>query len=168
MGISIIVAVSDNDVIAKNGQIPWFVKGEQAIFKKITMGHPIIMGRKTHESIRRTLPGRLNIIISRNKEYEVEEGSVLVGSLEEALSMPDVVSNSEVFIIGGADIYSQSLAIADKLYLTRVHTTIEGGDKFFKFELKSWRMMSSKLYEKDLKEDRPFDFEFQIWQRREA
>lgn len=168
MGISIIAAVSDNDVMGKNGKIPWFVRGEQAIFRKITMGHPIIMGRKTHESIGQTLPGRLNVVISRNRSYKTKAGSILAGSLKEALSLPEVSSADEVFIIGGAEIYKQALGLADKIYLTRVHANIEGGDKFFKFNPNGWRMTSSKLYKRRAVDDRPFDFEFQIWKRLEA
>lgn len=165
MGISIIVAASDNDVIGKNGRIPWFVRGEQAIFKKVTMGHPIIMGRKTHESIGRTLPGRLNVVISRNRSYKVIGHSILVNSLDEALALPNVSSASEVFIIGGAEIYKQALGLADKLYLTRVHTKIEGGDKFFRLDPGTWQMTSSKSYKRQAVDNRPFDFEFQTWRR---
>lgn len=165
MGISIIAAVSDNGVIGKNGKIPWFVRGEQAIFKEVTMGHPIIMGRKTHESIGQSLPGRLNIVISRNKSYKVMDGSVLASSLDEALVLPQVSSANEVFIIGGAEIYKQALRFADKIYLTRVHTKIDGGDKFFKFNPSGWQMISSKPYKRHEADNRPFDFEFQIWRQ---
>lgn len=166
MSISLIVAVSDNDVIGKYGQVPWFVRGEQEIFKKITMSHPIIMGRKTHESIGRTLLGRVNIVISRNKDYSVFDGSTLVGSLDEALALSEVTSDEEAFIIGGEQIYRQALPLSDKLYLTRVHTVIEEGDKFFRFNPRDWKMVSSDLYKNHEVKDRPFDFEFQIWQRR--
>jgi dihydrofolate reductase len=166
MKISLIVAASDNDVIAKDGKIPWFVRGEQAIFKQITMGRPILMGRKTDESLKALLPGRLNVIISRNPEYKVKEGAVLVHSFEEALALPQVRRAEEVFVIGGGEIFNIALPLADKLYYTRVHTTIEGGEKFFRFDPAQWRLISSKLYKKDEVPDRPYDFEFQEWVKR--
>jgi dihydrofolate reductase len=165
MKISLIVAAADNGVIGRAGQIPWSIKGEQAIFKRITIGHPIIMGRKTHESLPKTLPGRLNVVISRNPDYQVREGSVLAGSLEEAWVLPAVKAASEVFIIGGEDLYKQALPLASQLYLTRVHTTIEDGDKFFHFDPASWRLISSEKHDKDEANQRPYDFDFQIWRR---
>jgi dihydrofolate reductase len=171
MNISLILAVSDNDVIAKDGKIPWFVRGEQLIFKEVTMGHPIIMGRKTYETPKtyksqsRLLPGRLNIIITRQKGYKVPEGGAVVHSLEEALDLPEVKQAEEVFVIGGAEIFDQALPLANKIYLTRVHATIPDGDKFFHFETEGWKMLSSKLYKKNEVPDRPYDFEFQQWIR---
>ena len=171
MAISLIVAASDNDVIAKDGKVPWFVRGEQAIFKQVTMGHPIIMGRKTYETAKtyksrpQLLPGRLNVIITRQPDYKVPEGGVVVHSLDEALAIPQVRAADEVFIIGGGEIFDMAMPLADKLYYTRVHTTIENGDKTFKFDPEQWRLVSSKLYRKHEVPDRPYDFEFQEWVR---
>src|SRR3990167_10858678 len=125
--VSIIVAVAgEKRVIGKKGSLPWYIPQELKRFKEITMGHPIIMGRKTHESIGRVLPGRTNIIITREPNYQAE-GCIVVHSLEEALRQ---VQDEEVFVIGGGEIYKQALPLADKLYLTYIDKEIEG-DTFF-------------------------------------
>lgn len=171
MNISLVLAASDNDVIGKDGKIPWFVRGEQLIFKRITMGHPIIMGRKTFETPKTykskpmLLPGRLNVIITRQQDYKVPEGGEVVHSLEEALKLPEVEKASEVFIIGGGEIFDQALPLANKIYFTRVHATIPDGDKYFYLDQRGWKMLSSVLYKKHEVPDRPFDFEFQEWVR---
>lgn len=169
--ISLILAVSDNDVIGKDGKIPWFVRGEQLIFKQLTIGHPIIMGRKTYETPKtykskpRLLPDRLNVIITRDRNYKVPEGGKVVHSLEEALDLPEVRKDKEVFIIGGLEIFEQALPLAERIYLTRVRTTIKNGDRFFKFNPAGWKMLSSEHYEKNAVPDRPYDFDFQVWGR---
>jgi dihydrofolate reductase len=171
MSISLIVAASDNDVIAKDGKIPWFVRGDQAIFKRVTTGHPIIMGRKTYETPKtykskpRLLPDRLNVIVTHQQDYEVPEGGVVVHSLDEAFDLPEVKKADEVFIIGGGEIFNQAFPLANKIYFTRVHTVIADGDKFFQFDPKDWKMLSSDMYKKNEVPDRPYDFEFQEWVR---
>lgn len=129
--ISIIVAVAGKKrVIGKKGQLPWYIPAELKRFKEITMGHPIIMGRKTHESIGRPLPGRTNIVITHDLNYS-KQGINVVRSLEEALRLASNASgNDEVFVIGGGQIYAQALPLADKLYLTYIDKEIEG-DVFF-------------------------------------
>jgi dihydrofolate reductase len=127
--ISIIAAVAENSVIGKDNKLLWHIPDDLKRFKKITLGHPIIMGRKTFESIRRPLPGRLNIIISRNSEFKIEE-CVVVSSLEDALKIAAEHDAQEVFIIGGASIYKEAISYAHKLYLTKVHRSFEG-DAFF-------------------------------------
>ena len=157
---SIIVAASENDVIGKEGGLPWYLPAELARFKQITMSHPIIMGRVTHESIGRALPGRKNIVISRSKEFRAGE-CLVVPSLESAILASEPAK--EVFIIGGSSVYEQSLPLVDKIYLTRVHTKIDG-DKFFKFDQRDWKMVSSEKHQKN--EKNPHDFEFQVWVRK--
>jgi dihydrofolate reductase len=162
--LSLIVAVSQNNVIGKDGKIPWFVRGEQARFKDLTMGHPIIMGRKTHESTGRTLPGRLNVVISSNPNFRPFEGSLIVGSLEQALNLPEVKSAREVFIIGGQQVFTEAMPLADRLYLTKVHADVNG-DRFFEYEPADWKLISSEYHKKDEVPDRPFDFEIGIYER---
>jgi dihydrofolate reductase len=161
--ISAIVAATDNDVISKEGRIPWHMPADFARLKKITMGHPIIMGRKTHDAIGVTLPGRLNIVISRDPSYKVHEGSVLVTSLEAALNHPDAISDPEVFIFGGASIYAQALPKTQRIYLTRVHTTVEG-DTFFKFNADEWHTASHQAFKADKKN--PFDCDWYVLERK--
>lgn len=129
--VSIIVAVAGSKrVIGKAGGMPWHIPEELKRFKEITLGHPIIMGRRTYESIGKVLPGRTNIVITRDQSY-LEEGIIVVHSLEEALRFAQNQSgNDEVFVIGGGEIYRQALPLADKLYLTVIDREIEG-DTFF-------------------------------------
>jgi dihydrofolate reductase len=161
--LSAIVAVTDNDVISKEGKIPWHMPMDFERLKKITIGHPIVMGRKTHDSIGRTLPGRLNVIISSNPDYQVYEGSVLVGSIQEALDLSEVKNANEAFIFGGESIYMQALPKTQKIYLSRIHTTVEG-DTFFKFNPEEWKEVSKESFKKD--EQNPFDHDFIILERK--
>ncbi|OGE27350.1 hypothetical protein A2867_00555 [Candidatus Daviesbacteria bacterium RIFCSPHIGHO2_01_FULL_40_11] len=141
--ISIIVAVAGSKrVIGKKGGMPWHIPEELKRFREITMGHPIIMGRKTHESIGKVLSGRTNIVITRESNY-ASESIIVVHSLEEALrEVVGKAGDKEVFIIGGGEIYKQALPLADKLYLTVIDTEIEG-DTFFpdysEFKRKVWQ-----------------------------
>lgn len=140
--LSIIVAMSDNNVIGKDNTLPWHLPADLRHFKGLTMNHPIIMGRKTHESIGRALPGRKNIVITRDRNYKAE-GCTIAHSLEDALQ---AAGDGEVFIIGGATIYTLALPLADKLYLTRVHTTIPDGDTFFTFTSADWKETSQETH----------------------
>lgn len=160
MKLSIIVAVSRNGIIGKEGALPWRLPAELARFKQITKGHPVIMGRKTHESIGRALPDRQNIIISRDKKYQAE-GCIRVGSLEEALAKAE--PNDEVFIIGGASIYELALPITDRIYLTRVMAEVEG-DRRFEFNESEWKLIDSEEHSADAKNN--YDFVLQQWVRK--
>lgn len=162
MILSAIVAATDNDVISKEGKIPWHMPSDFARLKKITMGHPIIMGRKTHDSIGRTLPGRLNIVISRNLNYKVHEGSVLVHSIDDALNLSEVKKAEEVFIFGGQAIYTQAMPLTDRIYLTRVHTTLDG-DTFFRFSPSQWKEVSRESFKKN--DQDPFDHDFIVLEK---
>jgi len=163
MIISLIVAIAENGVIGKEGGIPWYLPADLAHFKQTTMGHPIIMGRKTYESIGRTLPGRYNVVITRQKDYRAE-GCVVVGSLGQAIEKAKKAEGSnEIFIIGGEEIYNQAMPLADRIYLTKVHTSL-AGDKFFKFDQKLWRQKSNETHTADDKN--PSDYEFIVLERK--
>lgn len=128
--ISIIVAVSENNVIGKRGTLPWYIPEDLKRFRSLTTGHPIIMGRKTHESIGKPLPNRTNIIITRDLEYK-SKGCIVVNSLEEALEKAKTSEGSdEIFIIGGGEIYSQAMDKTDKIYLTFIKGNLDG-DVYF-------------------------------------
>nr|AIA18755.1 Dihydrofolate reductase [uncultured bacterium] len=146
---------------------PGLFKGEQKRLKEITLGSPLIMGRKTHESVGRTLPGRLNIVISRNPKYTVNEGSVLVSSLEKALSLDKVKSAKQAFIFGGEKIFAESMPLLKRIYLTRVHTTLEG-DSFFRYNPKEWKIISEEKHKKDLSLGRPYDFDYIVLERKQS
>ena len=126
--ISMIVARSRNHVIGRDNQMPWKISADLQFFKRVTMGHPVIMGRKTWESIGRPLPGRRNIVVSRNQAYEASGGE-LVGSLDEALN--SLSEFPRVFVIGGEQLFKQAFDKADRLYITEIDLDIEGGDTFF-------------------------------------
>ena len=160
--ISIIVAVSKNGVIGKEGDTPWYLPAEMAYFKEKTMGHPIIMGRKTHESIGRALPGRYNIVITRNKNFKAE-GCDVVNSQEEALEKAkSAEGGEEVFVIGGESIYKEALPLSDKIYLTKVSAEVEG-DKFFKFDPTNWKQTFSEKHKAD--GSNKYDYEFTVLER---
>ena len=126
--ISMIVARSRNHVIGRDNQMPWKISADLQFFKRVTMGHPVIMGRKTWESIGRPLPGRRNIIVSRNASYQATGGE-LVGSLDEALN--SLSEFPRVFVIGGEQLFTQAFPKADRLYIPEIDMDVEGGDTFF-------------------------------------
>ncbi|MGR5443924.1 type 3 dihydrofolate reductase [Vibrio jasicida] len=127
MIISMIAAMADNRIIGKDNQMPWHLPADFAWFKRCTMGKPVVMGRKTYESIGRPLPGRLNIVISRDTSLSIE-GVTAVTSIEQALEVAG--DSEEVMIIGGGAIYAACLAIANKLYVTHIEAEIEGDTQF--------------------------------------
>ncbi len=129
------------------------------------MGYPLIMGRKTHDSIGITLPGRTNIVISRNPDYKTAEGSILVGSLDEALNHPQVKQADKAFIFGGEAIYSQALPMTKRLYLTKVHTKVEG-DTHFSYSPAEWKTTSSENHKAD--DLNQFDWTWLVLDRKEA
>ena len=126
--ISMIVARSRNHVIGRNNQMPWKISADLQFFKRVTMGHPVIMGRKTWESIGRPVPGRRNIVVSRNANYPLT-GAELVGSLDEALN--SLSEFPRVFVIGGEQLFTQAFDKADRLYITEIDLDIDDGDTFF-------------------------------------
>ncbi|QWD64432.1 dihydrofolate reductase [Polynucleobacter sp. MWH-UH2A] len=126
--ISMIVARSRNHVIGRDNQMPWKISADLQFFKRVTMGHPVIMGRKTWESIGRPLPGRRNIVVSRNADYS-PTGAELAGSLDEALA--SLADSPRVFVIGGEQLFKQAFDKADRLYVTEIDIDVEDGDTFF-------------------------------------
>ncbi len=155
--ISIIAAMSLNRVIGRNNQIPWHIPGEQQRFKRITWGHPIIMGRKTHQSIGKPLPGRPNIIITRQKNYTAP-GCIVVNSLEQALqSCP--LHEVAAFIIGGEQIFRLALPITDQIYLTAIQQQIEGDAFFPTFSLADFKQVRMEFI------DAPMPYTFSIFER---
>lgn len=146
MKISIVVAVSENNVIGNQNKIPWRISEDLKRFKKITTGHHIIMGRKTFESIGKALPNRKNIVVTRNKKILSKEVEV-VYSLKEALITAKNAGENEAMIIGGAQIYKQALPIADRIYLTKVKMKIDG-DTYFPKLNNQWKEISCEKHSK--------------------
>ncbi len=162
--VSLIAAVSNNWVIGNGPDIPWHLPADFAYFKRVTTGHPIIMGRTTFESIGKPLPGRQNIVVSRNNEYQASEGVVVASSLEDAIAAADT-SSGEVFIIGGAQIYKDSLekGLVDKAYITHVDIDIEGDVVFPGTYLESLVQVSGVNFKKD--EKNIYDMTFAVYER---
>lgn len=163
MILSIIVAVSDNQVIGSGNQLPWHLPADLHYFKTLTTGHPIIMGRKTFESIGRPLPRRENIVVTRDPGF-AKEGIHVVHSLEEAVQCARSLGHEEAFIIGGDSIYQQAMALAQKVYLTRVHTIIPHGDAFFPvLDEQHWTLRSARSAPAD--EKNPLDCTFEVYEK---
>jgi dihydrofolate reductase len=156
--ISIIVAVAENGVIGDKNSLLWHISEDLRNFKRITSGHPVIMGRKTFESLGRPLPNRTNVVISRTTTQI--EGCTVVNSLEAAIAL--FPKEEEVFIIGGAQIYALALDIADKFYLTRVGHSYEGDTSFPKWNTTQWQLSSKESFECGEKYPYPFTFEVYI------
>jgi len=156
MKISLVVAMSKNRVIGKDGDIPWKLSDDQKNFRKITMDHPIIMGRKTHESIGRPLDGRLNIILTRDQNYKAQDCTV-VHTLDEAIKTSGDVE--EVFIIGGEAIYEMCLPQTDRIYLSKVQVNIDGDTFFPELDMNDWTIIQQESHlETDDKHTYPYNY----------
>lgn len=144
MILSLIVAADENNAIGKGGAMPWHLPDELRYFRDTTAGKPVIMGRKTWESLppnRRPLPGRANIVVTRQSDYRAE-GAEIVSSIDAAVKRATLTSD-EAFMIGGGELYTEGLKIADRLYFTRVHTEVDGADTFFPaVHFPDWREVS--------------------------
>lgn len=160
MIISIIVAVSENNVIGKNNDLPWHLPADMKFFKDTTMGHCVVMGRKNFQSIPdkyRPLSGRTNIVVTRQKDFKPAEVHT-VHSIEEAIQLARNKNETECFIIGGGEIFAQSLDYCDRIYLTRIHSMIEGDVHFPVLNPGVWKEMSRKDIAPDEKNEYPFSF----------
>ncbi|MGZ8947274.1 MAG: dihydrofolate reductase [Methylococcaceae bacterium] len=154
MKISLIVAMASNRVIGLNNQMPWHLSADLKKFKKITMGSPILMGRKTYESIGKPLPGRTNIIVSRNPEYR-QDGCLVFNDLNIAIKKA-CESAKEVFVIGGSDLYEAILPFADAIYLTVINSEFQGDTFFPDLDLNDW----SEVEREDINNDPDVAFSY--------
>jgi dihydrofolate reductase len=137
--LTLVVAADQAGGIGLNGDLPWRLPDDLRWFKRVTMGHPLVMGRKTHESIGRSLPGRLNVVITRQAGYVPYDGAEVVGSLEAALHRAAADNTEEVMVIGGAEIFRSALPMADRLLLTRVHDTFQADTFLDALDPAEWR-----------------------------
>lgn len=160
--ISFIVAMDENRTIGKENQLPWHLPEDLKFFKKVTMGHPIAMGRKTHESIGRVLPGRENIVITRQEGY-LSDGCTVYYSVDDFVKYSKEV-NDEVFVIGGAEIFREAFPYADCLYLTLIHETFVGDTYFPEFDLSQWELTACEKGPRN--EKNPYDYEFRVYKRK--
>lgn len=154
--IALVLAVARNGVIGRNGGLPWRISSDLKRFKETTLGKPVIMGRKTWESLpRKPLSGRRNIVITRDPRYEAE-GAEVVGGLDEALACAAQSGGDEICIIGGAEIYRQALPLADRLYLTEVDLAPEGDAYFPSIDDTEWRETAREVHERGEKDTAGF------------
>jgi len=159
--LSLIVAMTENNVIGRDGDMPWRLSADLRRFKQITMGHHMLMGRKTFDSIGRVLPGRTTVVISRSATYD--DSNVRVArSLDEALEI--AADDEEVFVVGGAQIYSLALPKVDRLYVTRIHCDLEGDTHFPDVDWNAWELIDEQRCEADEKNDH--DYSFLTYQRK--
>jgi dihydrofolate reductase len=162
MTVSIIVAISNNNGIGKNNELLWHLPNDLKMFKSVTSGHCIIMGRKTYESIGKPLPNRTNIVVSNQKSLKIE-GCEVVNSIQEALVVCKQKVESEAFIVGGEQIYQAALPFADRIYLTRVNCE-KDADAFFPFlKQDEWKIISNEKQQQD--EKHAFNYAFEVFDR---
>lgn len=155
MRINIVVAKSENDVIGRDGDLPWRLPADLQHFKATTLGHPLVMGRKTHESIGRPLPGRHNIVVSRQTDY-LAAGCTVAGSLEQAITVAHPAT--EIMIIGGATLYAAALPRAERIYLTEVHAQLSGDTCFPRIDRDAWREVTRERHAADDANDHDYSF----------
>lgn len=168
--ISMIIAAAENRVMGKDNQMPWHLPNDLQYFKRSTMGKPMIMGRKTYESLGKPLPGRAHLIVTRQADYQApnaNEQVQVVTSLEEAIQAAQALvlatENKEIMVIGGAEICSLAFPQTERLYLTQVHADVEGDVFFPEFDLKQWREISREDY--SASGSNPYDYSFVVFER---
>ena len=155
MTICLVLAVAENGVIGRNGALPWHLPADLRRFKALTWGHTVVMGRRTFEAIGKPLPNRLNVVLTRDPEFR-SDGVSVVHSLADALSGAD--SDEELFVIGGAEVFRQTIARSDRLYRTLVHATIDGDTKFEIADPSEWVLCEEELHQRDDKHAYAFQF----------
>lgn len=164
---SMIVAMAQNRVIGRNNKLPWYLPNDLKYFKQVTMGLPIVMGRKTYESIGRPLPGRTNIVVTRNTNWSAD-GVKSVNSLECAFelaeSIAEIDGRDEVMIIGGDQIYQSALPLVDRIYLTEVHADVAGDAYFPAFERDEWAVVGCEDFVAE--DPNPYDYSFVVLDRK--
>jgi dihydrofolate reductase len=160
MSVSLVVAVSENGVIGRDGGLPWHLPADLKHFRAVTMDHSILMGRKTHASIGRPLPGRRNLILSRDHGYRAE-GCLVVNSMDAALQTAG--PEEELMVVGGEALYRLTLPLAQRIYLTRVHAVFEGSVRFPALQVSDWKESRREDYRADAKN--PYHYSF-VWLER--
>jgi dihydrofolate reductase len=160
--LSHIVAVSENHVIGTDNHLPWNLASDFRYFKNKTWGMPVIMGRKTFESMKKDLPGRINIVVTSKKDWNAENAFV-VHSIEQGIAKAKESDAKEIFIIGGGKIFKETLGMVDRIYLTRVHATVNGDTYYPEIDKSVWKLVSAEDHQADEKNNYPFTFE--VWER---
>jgi len=162
MTISLIVAAAENNAIGKDNQLLWHLPNDLKFFKNTTWGMPVIMGRKTFEAVNKPLPGRINIVITRQADWKADN-VITTADLQDALQKAEATNCNEIFVIGGGEIYKQSMEIADKIYITRVHATLDGDTFFPVIDETKWQQTTLQEFAAD--EKHQYAYSFQTWER---
>jgi dihydrofolate reductase len=164
MILSFIVAIAENKAMGKNNSLPWHLPEDFKYFKKTTLGKPVLMGRKTFDSLGKPLSGRLNIVISTQKNLQIPEGVLLFHDIDSAIKRLEIENTEEAFIIGGAKIFEETMPLADRLYITRVHTVIPDADTFFPdMDHTHWKLVWNEDHPAD--ERHKYAYTFQRYER---
>lgn len=161
MRTALIVAMADNRSIGLDGGMPWHISADLRYFKNVTMGAPVVMGRKTYESIGKALPGRANIIITRNKDFQPLDAEVahdVAAGLRKARAFAEIEGGDEIFVIGGAEIYAQAMAEADRIYLTRIHEEFPGDAFFPELDEGGWQEVARETHPPESDDGPSFSF----------
>lgn len=161
---NLVVAAAENNVIGKDNNLLWHLPNDMIFFKNITWGMPVIMGRKTFQSLGKPLKGRTNIVITGNKTFAPGKSAVVAESIQSAISESGKTDAKECYVIGGGEIYRLSLPLAYRIYLTRVHTIIEGDTFFPAIDEKEWEKVTSTTFGADSRHQ--YSYSFEIWQRK--
>lgn len=159
--ISILVAMAKNRTIGVNNTLPWRCPEDLKHFKTLTMGHHMIMGRKTFDSIGKPLPGRTTVVVSRNAELKIE-GCVVVHSLQEAIAA--CTEDPEIFVVGGAELYQQAISLVDTLYITEIQQEVEGDAHFPEFDMNAWRETAREVRSQETPQ--PLEYHFVTYRRK--
>ena len=163
MVLSLLLAASENNVIGKDNGLPWHLPDDLKYFKNLTWGLPILMGRKTFDSIGKPLPGRKSIVITRDRDWR-HDGVEVVHSIKEAIEKAKALGAKEIFVIGGAEIFKSSLPVANRIYLTRIHHVFEGDVFFPEIDSERWTCTSERFCAAD--EKNAYDHTYQVWERK--
>jgi dihydrofolate reductase len=159
-----VVAAADNNVIGKDNRLLWRLPNDMAFFKNVTWGMPVIMGRKTFESLGKPLKGRTNIVISSHKNFGEGKEIIVAASINDAMQEAGHTDAKECYVIGGGEIYKQAMTQANRIYMTRVHASPDGDTFFPVINDKEWKKVSSTPFESDDKH--AYSYTFEIWQRK--
>ncbi len=160
--LSHIVAASENNVIGSHNELPWKLSDDFKYFKNKTWGMPVMMGRNSFDALGKALPGRINIVVTRKKNWYPEK-VFIAHSIEEGIAKAKESDAKEIFIIGGGEIFKQTISIVDRIYLTRVHTTVEGDTLYPAIDHSIWGMVKQNSFPADEKNNYPYTFE--VWER---
>lgn len=161
--ISHLVAAAENNVIGKDGGMPWHLPDDFRYFKNTTWAMPVIMGRKTFETMGKALPGRINIVVTANPKWQAED-TFVAHSIDKALEMAWDADTKEIFIIGGGSIFEETMKLADRIYMTRIHTKLDGETKYQPIDKDVWKQISERKHPEDKKH--AYAFSFEVWERK--